>query len=46
MAPITGNVPDPAKEKDPLRRAAMERSLKYMGLSPNEKLSEVKIDKV
>ena len=46
MAPITGNVPDPAKEEDPLRRAAMERSLNYMGLSPNEKLSEVKIDKV
>jgi hypothetical protein len=27
-APITGRVPDPAKEADPLRRAAMERSLK------------------
>ncbi len=28
VAPITGRVPDPAKEADPLRRAAMERSLK------------------
>jgi len=38
-APITGRVPDPAKESDPLRRAAMERSLKYMGLEPNETLT-------
>jgi len=45
-APITGRVPDPAKESDPLRRAAMERSLKYMGLEPNEKLDQVKIQKV
>jgi len=45
-APITGRVPDPAQEADPLRRAAMERSLKYMGLEPNQKLDEVKIEKV
>jgi len=46
VAPITGSVPDPAKEEDPLRRASMERSLKYMGLEPNQKLDEIKIDKV
>jgi len=46
VAPITGNVPDPAKETNELRRTSMERSLKYMGLEPNQKLSEVKIDKV
>jgi len=45
-APITGYVPDPAKESDPLRRASMERALKYMGLEPNQKLDEVKIEKV
>jgi len=46
VAPITGTVPDPAKEEDPQRRAGMERSLAYMGLKPNEKLDQVKIDKV
>jgi len=46
VAPITGTVPDPAEEEDLQRRAAMERSLTYMGLSPNEKLDQVKIDKV
>jgi len=46
VAPITGFVPDPAKEQDPLRRASMERSLKYMGLEPNQKLDEIKIEKV
>eukprot|EP00960_Hanusia_phi_P023119 682998-Hanusia_phi.AAC.1 len=45
-APITGYVPDPAKESDPLRRASMERALKYMGLEPNQKLDQVKIEKV
>ena len=41
-----GTVPDPAKEKDPQRRAAMERSLNYMGLKPNQKLDQVPIEKV
>ena len=46
VAPITGSVPDPAQAPDELRRKSMQRSLDYMGLKPNEKLSEVKIDKV
>jgi 3-isopropylmalate/(R)-2-methylmalate dehydratase large subunit len=46
VAPITGHVPDPAREADAGRRAAMERSLAYMGLSAGEKLTEVKIDRV
>eukprot|EP00171_Calliarthron_tuberculosum_P012889 IDg12889t1 len=45
-APITGHVPDPAAEADPSRRAAMERSLAYMGLVPNQALDGVKVDKV
>mmetsp|Transcript_67405 Transcript_67405/g.140465 ORF Transcript_67405/g.140465 Transcript_67405/m.140465 type:complete len:797 (-) Transcript_67405:343-2733(-) len=46
VAPITGTVPDPAEEEDLQRRAAMERSLTYMGLKANEKLDQVKVDKV
>lgn len=43
--PITGKVPDPAKEADPAKRAAIERALKYQGLTPNTPLKELKVDK-
>jgi 3-isopropylmalate/(R)-2-methylmalate dehydratase large subunit len=46
VAPVTGNVPDPEKEKDEDRKIAMYRSLDYMGLKPNIKISDIKIDKV
>jgi len=46
VVPITGNVPDPEKEKDEDRKTAMYRSLDYMGLKPNIKISDIKIDKV
>ena len=32
---IDGRVPDPEREKDPVKRDAMERALKYMALEPN-----------
>jgi len=44
--PITGRVPDPAREGDAARRASMERALAYMGLTPEMPLSEVKVDRV
>ncbi len=43
---VNGFVPDPNKEKDKEKRVAMERSLDYMGLKPNTKITDVKIDKV
>ena len=46
VVPVNGSVPDPNKEKDKDRRAAMERSLSYMGLKPNTKITDIKIDKV
>ncbi len=46
VAPITGHVPDPAKLPDGDKKSAMTRALEYMGLTPNEKLTDVKIDKV
>ena len=46
VASVTSNVPDPEKEKDEERKAAMYRSLDYMGLEPNIKISDIKIDKV
>ncbi|CCF58940.1 hypothetical protein KAFR_0F03440 [Kazachstania africana CBS 2517] len=44
--PITSKVPDPKEESDPNRKAGIERALKYMGLTPNEPLQSIKIDKV
>ena len=46
VVPVTGRTPDPAAESDPNKRAAIERSLKYMGLAPNTPIAEVKVDKV
>ena len=46
VASVTGNIPDPEKENDEERKVAMYRSLEYMGLKPNIKISDIKIDKV
>ena len=46
IASVTGNVPDPEKEEDEERKVAMYRSLEYMDLKPNTKISDIKIDKV
>ncbi|KAH8118322.1 aconitase [Phellopilus nigrolimitatus] len=46
VAPITGSVPDPAEIGDPEKRKSVERSLQYMGLTPNTPMSEIRVDKV
>jgi len=46
VVPVTGRTPDPAAESDPNKKAAIERSLKYMGLEPNTPIDQVKVDKV
>ncbi len=46
VASIAANVPDPAKEADPVKREAMERALQYMGIDPGTPISQIKIDKV
>jgi 3-isopropylmalate/(R)-2-methylmalate dehydratase large subunit len=43
---ITGNVPDPEKEKDENKKISMNRSLNYMGLKPNTKVTDIKVDKI
>ena len=43
---ITGSVPDPEKEKDEDRKVSMNRSLNYMGLKPNTKMIDIKIDRI
>ena len=46
VSPVTGIVPDPEKEKNEDRKIAMKRSLEYMGLKANTKISDIKIDKI
>jgi 3-isopropylmalate/(R)-2-methylmalate dehydratase large subunit len=46
VLPVDARVPDPEKEKDPNRRAGMERALQYMGLDPNTPITDIKVDRV
>ena len=43
---IDDRVPDPDKEKDAVKRGAIERALTYMGLQPNKPIADIAIDKV
>ncbi|AVY94557.1 3-isopropylmalate dehydratase large subunit [Microvirgula sp. AG722] len=43
---VTGRVPDPARETDPVRRDGMIRALSYMGLEANTPITDIAIDKV
>jgi 3-isopropylmalate/(R)-2-methylmalate dehydratase large subunit len=43
---IEDRVPDPEREKDDVKRGAMERALAYMALEPNKAISDIRIDKV
>ena len=46
VLPVTGVVPNPANEKDEGKRAAMERSLAYMGLQPGTRLRDIAVQRV
>ena len=46
VAPVNGKVPNPDTIDDVNRKKAVERSLEYMGLEPNQEIEKIKIDKV
>jgi 3-isopropylmalate/(R)-2-methylmalate dehydratase large subunit len=46
VLPITGVVPNPAEEADEAKRAQMERMVQYMGLTPGQRLTDLKVDVV
>jgi 3-isopropylmalate/(R)-2-methylmalate dehydratase large subunit len=46
VASVAGQVPDPAKETDLIKREGLERALKYMGLLPNQRIIDIKLDRV
>ena len=43
---VTGQVPDPRLETDPVRRQSMERALSYMGLNANTPMIRISLDKI
>ncbi|MBG7332092.1 3-isopropylmalate dehydratase large subunit [Pseudomonas aeruginosa] len=43
---VDQNVPDPARESDPIKRGSIERALKYMGLRPNQAITDIQLDRV
>ncbi|WP_137718449.1 3-isopropylmalate dehydratase large subunit [Methylobacillus flagellatus] len=46
VLPIGATVPDPSKETDPTKRTSIENALKYMGLTANMPISDIKLDKI
>ena len=43
---VDQNVPDPAQETDLVKRGSIERALKYMGLSANQAITDIQLDRV
>ena len=41
---ISGKVPNPADEADPVKRSGMERALEYMGLEAGTPLADIPVD--
>ena len=46
VLPITGVVPNPEAETDEAKREQMRRMVQYMGLTPGQKLTDLKVDVV
>ncbi|MFG0632689.1 MAG: 3-isopropylmalate dehydratase large subunit [Gammaproteobacteria bacterium] len=43
---VDQRVPDPAAEPDLIKRGSIERALKYMGLSANQAITDIRLDRV
>jgi 3-isopropylmalate/(R)-2-methylmalate dehydratase large subunit len=43
---VMGVVPDPAEETDEAKRRSYERALRYMGLTPGQRITDIKLDTV
>ena len=46
VLPIDQRVPDPDREADPVKKDAIKRALKYMGLQANQPITTIKLDRV
>jgi len=43
---VNGSVPNPKNEEDPVKRKSIENALEYMGLKPDTKIEDIKLDTV
>jgi len=43
---VDQNVPDPAVEPDPVKKDSITRALKYMGLTANQAITDIQLDRV
>ncbi|WPO98728.1 3-isopropylmalate dehydratase large subunit [Pseudomonas sp. HR96] len=43
---VDQKVPDPAQEADLVKRGSIERALKYMGLTANQAITDIQLDRV
>jgi 3-isopropylmalate/(R)-2-methylmalate dehydratase large subunit len=43
---VDQNVPDPARESDPVKKDSITRALKYMGLAANQPITDIRLDRV
>ncbi|MBN1008899.1 3-isopropylmalate dehydratase large subunit [Amphritea pacifica] len=43
---VSGQVPNPDNEKDPVKVDGINRALKYMGLQADQKITDIKLDRV
>lgn len=46
VLPVSGNVPDPAAEQDPVKKQGIERALSYMGLAAGQAIGDIAVDRV
>jgi len=46
VVPVGGQVPDPSKERDPVKAEGIRRALDYMGLMPGTAITDIRLDKV
>lgn len=46
VLPVSGRVPDPIAETDPVKQSSIMRALDYMGLQAGQPIRDIRIDKV
>lgn len=46
VLPIDARIPDPEQESDPIKRDSILRALRYMGLEPNQAITDIQLDRV
>ncbi|MES2533886.1 MAG: 3-isopropylmalate dehydratase large subunit [Pseudomonadota bacterium] len=46
VVPVGGRVPDPARERDPVKREDMRRALAYMGLEAGTPMADIRPQKI